>query len=181
MPPRRAPHDEQGAARRPAKRRAAEEEDQDTFDDQDSFDDQEPEDAEEPGDAGEPEREPEDGARHRAPAPAPARTRARPRARGRGRDQGGRVTAADAAQKGVRSLADLIGKQPEGVTAVQPTEDGWLVGVEVIEDQRVPSSADILAVYEAELDGDGALKSYRRTARYARGKGDTSGGSLNDQ
>jgi gas vesicle protein GvpO len=119
--------------------------------DQDSFDDREPEFG------------PEDDREDRAPA------------HGHARGASGRVTAAEAAQNGVRSLVDLIGKKPEGVTAVEPTEDGWLVGVEVIEDQRVPSSADILAVYEAELDSDGALVSYRRTARYARGKGDTPG------
>jgi hypothetical protein len=85
-----------------------------------------------------------------------------------------RVTAAQAAQAGLRSLVELIGKKPEGVTALEPTDDGWLVGVEVIEDQRVPSSADILAVYEAELDPGGDLISYRRTARYPRGRGDSS-------
>lgn len=96
---------------------------------------------------------------------------------GRGRRAGGagRVTAAQAAREGMRSLVELIGKRPEGVTAVEPTEDGWLVGVEVVEDQRVPSSADILAVYEAELDPEGGLISYRRTARYARGRGDSVG------
>lgn len=83
-----------------------------------------------------------------------------------------RIPAAQAAQAGVRGLMDLIGKRPEGVTSVEPTEDGWLMGVEVIEDQRVPSSADVLAVYEAELDSGGDLLSYRRTARYSRAQGD---------
>ena len=99
---------------------------------------------------------------------------------GRGRpdsrhdEQGsGRVTAAQAAQAGLHSLVELIGKKPEGVTEVAPTEDGWRVGIEVVEDQRVPSSADILAIYEAELDPDGELLSYRRTSRYPRGRGDS--------
>ena len=94
-----------------------------------------------------------------------------------GRDTRGsrkRMPAAQAVEAGLRGLVDLIGKNPEGVTSIEPTEDGWLIGVEVIEDQRVPSSADILAVYEAELDQDGDLLSYRRTARYSRGRGDQS-------
>ncbi|HTS95456.1 MAG TPA: gas vesicle protein GvpO, partial [Streptosporangiaceae bacterium] len=62
----------------------------------------------------------------------------------------------------------LTGKSPEGVTGVEPTEDGWLVSVEVLEDRRVPSSGDILALYEAELDPDGALLAYRRARRYSR-------------
>lgn len=84
-----------------------------------------------------------------------------------------RMTAADAAQAGVESIMQLLNRQPEGVTAVQPIEDGgWLVGVEVIEDRRIPSSADILAIYEAELDADGELLSYRRARRYSRAHGD---------
>ena len=51
---------------------------------------------------------------------------------------------------------------------MQPTEDGWLVSVEVLEDRRVPSSGDILALYEAELDPDGSLLAYRRARRYSR-------------
>jgi gas vesicle protein GvpO len=196
MPPRRTARAERSTTRRPVKSRRA-------VEDEEFFDDQEPEDQAPEDEAPEdevpedevPEDEvPEDEVpEDEAPedeAPEDEETEPEPeddgadraRARGRGNGQSpGRVTAADAAQNGVRSLVDLIGKQPEGVTAVEPTEDGWLVGVEVIEDQRVPSSADILAVYEAQLDPDGALISYRRTARYARGKGDMSGSSLDDQ
>ena len=86
------------------------------------------------------------------------------------------ISVPDAAQAARRAVAELTGRDPEGVTAVEPTEDGWLVGVEVVEDHRVPSAADILAIYEAELDLDGGLVSCRRTRRYPRGKGDNGGG-----
>lgn len=82
------------------------------------------------------------------------------------------LSAAKAAEAGLRGIIELIGKQPEGVTAVERSEDGWRVGVEVLEDQRIPSSADVLAIYEAALDDDGTLTSYRRLRRYSRGRGD---------
>jgi hypothetical protein len=85
------------------------------------------------------------------------------------------LTAAQAAQAALRQIAELTGKEPEGVTGVEPTEDGWVVGVEVVEDRRVPSSTDLLATYEAELDLGGDLISYRRIKRYARGRGDNGG------
>jgi Gas vesicle synthesis protein GvpO len=94
----------------------------------------------------------------------------RPRSSRRARDGG--LTAGRAAKLGLREIADLTGRQPEGVTVVERTEDGWLVGVEVVEIQRVPSSADLLATYEADLDANGELVSYRRTRRYARGRED---------
>lgn len=89
------------------------------------------------------------------------------------RTGGQRVSAVDAARAGVRGIADLVGKKPEGITSVEPTDDGWRVGVEVLEDERVPSTSDILAIYEADLDYDGSLLSYRRTRRYPRGRGDS--------
>jgi len=87
------------------------------------------------------------------------------------RSTGADLGAAEAAQTGLREIAELTGKQPEGVTGLEPTEDGWVVGVEVVEDRRVPSSADILAIYETELDMSGELLSYRRVRRFSRGRG----------
>lgn len=87
------------------------------------------------------------------------------------------MTAADAATAGMRQIIQLTGKEPEGITGVEPSDDGWVVGVEVVEDRRVPSSADILATYQAEIDSEGDLASYRRVRRYSRAKGDGSEGS----
>ncbi len=94
-----------------------------------------------------------------------------PRGRRRPRRQPEKTSAAQAAQAGLREIVELTGKDPEGVTGVEPGDDGWVVGVEVVEDRRIPSSADILAIYEAELDRGGNLLSYRRLQRYPRGKG----------
>jgi hypothetical protein len=78
------------------------------------------------------------------------------------------MTAPDAAEAALRQISQLTSKHPQGVVAVEPAEDGWIVEVEVVEERRVPSSADLLAIYETELDTDGSLLSYRRTKRYPR-------------
>jgi hypothetical protein len=82
------------------------------------------------------------------------------------------LTAAEAGRYGLQQVAELTGKDPETVTGVEPTEDGWVVTVEVIEDRRIPSATDVLASYEAEIGPDGELLSYRRLRRYSRGRGD---------
>jgi hypothetical protein len=87
------------------------------------------------------------------------------------------LTAKEAARVALRQIVELTAKQPEGITGVQHTEDGWTIDVEVVEDRRIPSSADILATYEATIDMDGELMSYRRVRRYTRGRGDSSEGS----
>ena len=72
----------------------------------------------------------------------------------------------------LRDVAELTGKPPAGVTALEREDDGWLVEVEVIEDRRIPSSGDILATYRAEVSANGDLTALRRTRRYPRGRGD---------
>ncbi|MEV7225965.1 MULTISPECIES: gas vesicle protein GvpO [Polymorphospora] len=85
------------------------------------------------------------------------------------------LPASRAARAGLEYVAELTGKAPIGITSLERGESGWTVGVEVVEDRRVPSSGDILAVYVADLDDDGELLGYRRVRRYARGRGDTGG------
>ncbi|NCL73598.1 gas vesicle protein GvpO [Rhodococcus sp. YH1] len=79
------------------------------------------------------------------------------------------LSAAGAAGIAVRCIAELTGKPCEGAISVVPSDDGWRIEVEVIDDRRIPSSADILAIFEVELAPDGSMRSYRRTRRYGRG------------
>jgi hypothetical protein len=66
-------------------------------------------------------------------------------------------------------VAEMTGKEPEGITSLEQSDDGgWQVGVEVVETRRIPDSTDILAIYQADLDPDGELVAYRRVQRYSR-------------
>ncbi|TQK42646.1 gas vesicle protein GvpO [Streptomyces sp. SLBN-118] len=82
----------------------------------------------------------------------------------------GRRAAARAAQH-VRELAD---KDLEAVTSLEKTDEGWQVGIEVVETHRIPDSTDILAVYLVEMDDEGELISYRREKRHYRGRAERS-------
>lgn len=84
--------------------------------------------------------------------------------------RGSGLSAAKAARLAVEQVVELVGRDPEVVSSVQRTEEGWRVGIEVVETHRIPDSADILAVYEADIDADGDLLSYRRIRRYPRGR-----------
>jgi hypothetical protein len=86
------------------------------------------------------------------------------------------MSAARAAHAGLQQISELIGKETTGVTSVERAEDGWKVGVEVVEDHRVPSSTDMLAIYELQLDEDGTLQAYNRKRRYSRGSSNNSEG-----
>ncbi|MEV1147000.1 gas vesicle protein [Micromonospora sp. NPDC049799] len=82
------------------------------------------------------------------------------------------ISAAEAAREGLRQVVELTGRDPVGTTSLKSVRDGWLVGVEVVEDHRIPASTDLLGLYEVELDVEGGLLGYRRVRRYQRGKGE---------
>jgi hypothetical protein len=67
-------------------------------------------------------------------------------------------------------LVDLTGKAFEGIVGLSKSDDGWSVSVEVLEMRRIPSTTDVIAVYQVDVDQDGDLTGYRRLHRFLRGE-----------
>jgi len=84
----------------------------------------------------------------------------------------GELSTPAAVRRAIEYIASFTGKDPIAATSVEPTESGWVVGVEILEESRIPSTSDMLALYEVELDLGGELLAYRRTQRYRRGQSD---------
>ena len=78
------------------------------------------------------------------------------------------IRAREAGVVALDIIGSMVGKQAQDVTSVEPIEDGWLVGVEVLEQVRVPRTSDVLGLYEVELAPDGEVISYHRERRYLR-------------
>ncbi|MFF4583524.1 gas vesicle protein [Streptomyces sp. NPDC001389] len=77
--------------------------------------------------------------------------------------------AAAVLRAAAEQLAELLGRPPESVSSVKPTEDGWEAVVEVVELERIPDTTSIMGSYTVALDEEGELISYERTRRYSRG------------
>jgi len=86
------------------------------------------------------------------------------------------LSASTAGAAGLRHIADLTSKETEGVTLVRRAQDGWVVEVEIVESRHIPSSGDMLSLYQIELDATGDLLAYRRVKRYRRGRADSAEG-----
>ena len=80
-----------------------------------------------------------------------------------------RATAGQVAARAAQQLLELTGKESEGVTGLSRDDDGWTVEVEVLEVRRIPTTTDVLALYEVSTDERGDLLGYRRLRRYTRG------------
>jgi Gas vesicle synthesis protein GvpO len=75
-----------------------------------------------------------------------------------------------AARLAAEHVLQLTGRCPENVVSVARDDDGWQVGVEVMELHRIPETTDIMAVYDVILDGNGDLVRCERGQRYHRGR-----------
>ena len=75
-----------------------------------------------------------------------------------------------AARLAAEHVLQLTGRCPENVVSVARDDDGWQVGVEVMELHRIPETTDIMAIYDVILDGNGDLVRCERGQRYHRGR-----------
>ncbi|GAA4830749.1 gas vesicle protein [Kitasatospora terrestris] len=65
-------------------------------------------------------------------------------------------------------LEELLSRAPESVSGLKRTDEGWQADVEVVEVERIPDTASIIASYRVTLDTRGELLGYERTRRYTR-------------
>ena len=81
-----------------------------------------------------------------------------------------KIAAGKAVAAAIKQLQLLTTRTAESVVGVRAHDDGWRVTIEVVESARIPDTADIMAEYEVDIDGDGELAGYTRTSRYFRGR-----------
>jgi hypothetical protein len=81
------------------------------------------------------------------------------------------LTAREAVDIVRENITEITDGEPVRITSAVPSDEGgWVIEVETVEDRRIPSTADMLALYEVELDSNGELLAYRRIRRYMRGQ-----------
>ncbi|MCQ4044247.1 gas vesicle protein [Streptantibioticus rubrisoli] len=86
-----------------------------------------------------------------------------------------RVSAPEAMRSATQQLTELLGRAPESVSALKPTEQGWEAEVEVVELERIPDTSSVMASYQVVLDPAGKLMAYERARRYTRAQVDREG------
>jgi Gas vesicle synthesis protein GvpO len=79
---------------------------------------------------------------------------------------------AEVVRRARAQLQALHGSEPESISSLERTPEGWRATFEVIELRRVPDSTDVLASYEVVLDDRLNVTRYARVRRYYRAQAD---------
>jgi len=90
------------------------------------------------------------------------------------RSRGRAVSAISKIRKARAQFEELTGYEPESVSSLTKSDDGWEIHVEVVELERVPDTTSLLASYKVTLDDAGEVMAYERCRRYTRGRADGS-------
>ena len=71
-------------------------------------------------------------------------------------------------REGLRQFMDVSGQQPEQISGVRATDEGWSILVDVVDVERIPSTTSVLSTYRVDIDDDGQLTGFERIRRYTR-------------
>ncbi|WP_371793196.1 gas vesicle protein [Streptomyces sp. NBC_01471] len=83
---------------------------------------------------------------------------------------GERLDVPTAMRRAAGQLAELLQCEPSSVSALKASDDGWTASIEVVELEKVPDTASVMATYQVSLDLQGQLVGYERIRRYAKGQ-----------
>jgi hypothetical protein len=80
------------------------------------------------------------------------------------------------AQQARQQVAEMTGLEAGTVTGLDRAgDDRWVVTVEVVELARIPSTMDVMGIFEVTLSDGGELVGLRRSGRLRRSQTDQGG------
>jgi hypothetical protein len=69
-----------------------------------------------------------------------------------------------------RQMSAITGLTSDTVSRFDRSDEGWTLGIDMLEHRSVPRTQDLLASFEVLLDEDGRVTRWRRTGRFVRGQ-----------
>ena len=72
-------------------------------------------------------------------------------------------------KKALPEIKELLKKEPETMSSVEKTNEGWTLQCEVLEKKSVPETFDLLKVFEFKLDTNAKIKGFKQLKKIRRG------------
>lgn len=75
----------------------------------------------------------------------------------------------DIQKKVLPRIKELLKKEPESISSVEKSGDGWVLNCEILEKKAVPETYDLLKVFEFKLNKEGAITGFKQLRKIRRG------------
>lgn len=72
-------------------------------------------------------------------------------------------------KKVLPEIKELLKKEPESISSVERTKEGWLVQCDVLEKKSIPETYDLLKVFQFILDNNAKITSFKLLKKIRRG------------
>lgn len=66
-------------------------------------------------------------------------------------------------------IKDLLKKEPETISLLEKSQDGWTIQCDVLEKKAIPETFDLLKIFEFKLDNIGRITSFKQIRKIRRG------------
>lgn len=66
-------------------------------------------------------------------------------------------------------IKEALDKEPEAISSLEETKEGWVLQCDVLEKKAVPSTFDLLKVFEFRLDKNGEITGFKQIKKVRRG------------
>lgn len=79
------------------------------------------------------------------------------------------MNVVDIQSKALPQIKELLRKDPETISSVEKTQDGWTIQCDVLEKKAIPEIFDLMKIFEFRLDNDAKVTGFKQLKRIRRG------------
>ncbi len=72
-------------------------------------------------------------------------------------------------EKVAPQIKKLLNKEPECISSIEKTNEGWRLECDVLDKKSIPETFDILKVFEFILDKDAKVTNFKQVRKIRRG------------
>ncbi|MEK6869210.1 MAG: gas vesicle protein GvpO [Nanoarchaeota archaeon] len=72
-------------------------------------------------------------------------------------------------KKVLPEIKEVLKKEPETISSVEKTKEGWTVQCDVLEKKSVPETYDLLKIFEFRLDNNAKITGFKQIKKVRRG------------
>lgn len=73
-------------------------------------------------------------------------------------------------RKAFPQITELLKQEPEIISSIEKSKEGWIVQCDVLEKKSIPETFDILKIFEFKLDNEAKVVGFKQLKKIRRGE-----------